>query len=557
MKDNHTKRYGAFVLLVLLFALAALFQLQARIRLESRDKAVAVVMLQDDVIQLANADGEDPSRWYQTLSDAGLTAVIVPAEQMDNPDVITPIETAGLDIAQLGGAGSDGLYFAPVEYDIQLSKGKTVSTSVASADSGRIWTMVENNPQTGCVLPEAYLVNESDAPWAKGFYLRQNIRARAAATELNDVQEVGDMLFRAVIDRGVQVLWITPLGDEDGINSEFQTYESLLNHLQMRIERCGYHFGMPQGLEALGLPRPVLILCGMGIFAAAVLLLCLLFGLQMRLAWILYLICALESVVGGFLKPQLQAVLLSLGASVVFPALSVYYLGMHLAKAKDNQSVSLWDYLRTILIGALITVIGGAYIGAVLGSWKYILVLQVFRGVKLSQFTVYLLSIILTAVLLLELRSARDLKLLLPSVNRKLLVRVISALIILVGVGMIYLMRSGDGMLSVSSLEVRFRSVLENLILYRPRTKEFLIAWPAVSLAFCFAARGDRLFAWLFGAMGGIGFASIANTFCHIRAHYLVSIARTALGLVIGLALGTILFILFRPAGSERKWKEK
>lgn len=557
MKDNHTKRYGAFVLLVLLFALAALFQLQARIRLESRDKAVAVVMLQDDVIQLANADGEDPSRWYQTLSDAGLTAVIVPAEQMDNPDVITPIETAGLDIAQLGGAGSDGLYFAPVEYDIQLSKGKTVSTSVASADSGRIWTMVENNPQTGCVLPEAYLVNESDAPWAKGFYLRQNIRARAAATELNDVQEVGDMLFRAVIDRGVQVLWITPLGDEDGINSEFQTYESLLNHLQMRIERCGYHFGMPQGLEALGLPRPVLILCGMGIFAAAVLLLCLLFGLQMRLAWILYLICALESVVGGFLKPQLQAVLLSLGASVVFPALSVYYLGMHLAKAKDNQSVSLWDYLRTILIGALITVIGGAYIGAVLGSWKYILVLQVFRGVKLSQFTVYLLSIILTAVLLLELRSARDLKLLLPSVNRKLLVRVISALIILVGVGMIYLMRSGDGMLSVSSLEVRFRSVLENLILYRPRTKEFLIAWPAVSLAFCFVARGDRLFAWLFGAMGGIGFASIANTFCHIRAHYLVSIARTALGLVIGLALGTILFILFRPAGSERKWKEK
>ena len=557
MKDNHTKRYGAFVLLVLLFALAALFQLQARIRLESRDKAVAVVMLQDDVIQLANADGEDPSRWYQTLSDAGLTAVIVPAEQMDNPDVITPIETAGLDIAQLGGAGSDGLYFAPVEYDIQLSKGKTVSTSVASADSGRIWTMVENNPQTGCVLPEAYLVNESDAPWAKGFYLRQNIRARAAATELNDVQEVGDMLFRAVIDRGVQVLWITPLGDEDGINSEFQTYESLLNHLQMRIERCGYHFGMPQGLEALGLPRPVLILCGMGIFAAAVLLLCLLFGLQMRLAWILYLICALESVVGGLLKPQLQAVLLSLGASAVFPALSVYYLGMHLAKAKDNQSVSLWDYLRTILIGALITVIGGAYIGAVLGSWKYILVLQVFRGVKLSQFTVYLLSIILTAVLLLELRSARDLKLLLPSVNRKLLVRVISALIILVGVGMIYLMRSGDGMLSVSSLEVRFRSVLENLILYRPRTKEFLIAWPAVSLAFCFAARGDRLFAWLFGAMGGIGFASIANTFCHIRAHYLVSIARTALGLVIGLALGTILFVLFRPAGSERKWKEK
>ena len=126
--------------------------------------------------------------------------------------------------------------------------------------------------------------------------------------------------------------------------------------------------------------------------------------------------------------------------------------------------------------------------------------------------------------------------------------RVISVMVILVGAGMIYLMRGGDGMLGVSTLENRFRAALENWILYRPRTKEFLIAWPAVSLAFCFAARKDRLFTWLFGALGGIGFASIANTFCHIRAHFLVSVVRTALGLVFGLLIGSILMILFRPA---------
>ena len=166
---------------------------------------------------------------------------------------------------------------------------------------------------------------------------------------------------------------------------------------------------------------------------------------------------------------------------------------------------------------------------------------------KLSQAAVYLFALLVLGWMLLELRGDRKLKSLLPSINRKLMVRVMSVIVILVGIGTIYLMRTGDGMLNASALENRFRSALENLILYRPRTKEFLIAWPAIAVAFCFAARKDRLFTWLFGTLGAIGFPSIANTFCHIRAHFLVSVARTALGLVIGLLIGTVLFILFRP----------
>ena len=103
-------------------------------------------------------------------------------------------------------------------------------------------------------------------------------------------------------------------------------------------------------------------------------------------------------------------------------------------------------------------------------------------------------------------------------------------------------------MLAVSAMESRFRAALEYWVLYRPRTKEFLVAWPAIALAFCFAARKDRLLAWMFGALGAIGFASVANTFCHIRAHFLVSVARTSLGLFIGLLIGAVLFIIIRPA---------
>ena len=548
MKQKQTKPRVALMLLTLLFALAAVFQLQARIRLESKDKAVAVVMLAEDVRLLSDAGGESVEQWYQSLAESGLSAVIVPSEQMQNPEVIDPIQAAGLEIAQLGGEGAPGLYFAPVEYDIQISQGQAQSAEIAPSNTGRVWTMVENNPQTGCVLPDGVEVTAPDSPWVKGFYLRQNERSRSVATELDDAQEVGDILFRAVADRGVQVLWITPLGDEDGLNTDRQTYTNLLTHLQSRIERCGLHYGIPQGLEALELSPVVLILCGLGILAGAVLLLCLLFPIRERIAWILYAACALECIAAGVLKPQLQEILLALGASVVFPALSIDYLGQRLAEAMEQPHASFPGYVRTVLIGALITILGGCYIGAVLGSWRYILVLQVFRGVKLSQIAVYLFAFVLLGWMLLELRKVHNLKSLLPSVDRRLLVRVVSVIVIFVGVGMIYLMRGGDGMLGVSALESKVRAALENWVLYRPRTKEFLIAWPAIALAFCFAARKDRLFAWLFGVLGGIGFASIANTFCHIRAHFLISVARTAIGLILGLLIGSLCFILFRPS---------
>ena len=58
----------------------------------------------------------------------------------------------------------------------------------------------------------------------------------------------------------------------------------------------------------------------------------------------------------------------------------------------------------------------------------------------------------------------------------------------------------------------------------------------------------------LFGVFGAIGFASVANTFCHIRAHFLVSLLRTGIGLVLGLVLGAIVLLILRacwPAPSD------
>ena len=130
-------------------------------------------------------------------------------------------------------------------------------------------------------------------------------------------------------------------------------------------------------------------------------------------------------------------------------------------------------------------------------------------------------------------------------------------IMILAAVGTVYILRTGDGMLSVSVGEQRVRNWLERVLLFRPRTKEFLIAYPAIAAAYCCAAHRSRLTAWLFGVFGAIGFASVSNTFCHIRAHFLVSLLRTGIGLVLGLVLGAIVLLILRacwptPSGNTQ-----
>ena len=175
--------------------------------------------------------------------------------------------------------------------------------------------------------------------------------------------------------------------------------------------------------------------------------------------------------------------------------------------------------------------------------------LRLFRGVKLSQLTVYAGGMVLLAMALLHTRGCSvrdDLRTLRQENSRHWRRKLLCLLVILAAVGTVYILRTGDGMLSVSVGEQRARNWLERVLLFRPRTKEFLIAYPAIAAAYCCAAHRSRLTAWLFGVFGAIGFASVANTFCHIRAHFLVSLLRTGIGLALGLVLGMLILLILR-----------
>ncbi|HYI66209.1 MAG TPA: DUF5693 family protein [Candidatus Limnocylindrales bacterium] len=107
-----------------------------------------------------------------------------------------------------------------------------------------------------------------------------------------------------------------------------------------------------------------------------------------------------------------------------------------------------------------------------------------------------------------------------------------------------FLLRSGNTG-TASDLELTLRQELENLVYVRPRTKEFLIGFPALLVGIVLAARTRH--GWWLYAVAAIGTASAIDTFTHFHTPLLVSVLRTGLSLAIGFGLGMVVLAALGP----------
>ena len=564
--------YRLFLIVAALCTLSAFWLLGVRIGVEQTQRQVDVVVSYEDVCALSDASGIPVQDWLTQLADAGARELLVTPEELTDPDIVRAAQDAGLGTAQAGGLAQGGTYFFAARYDTLAAAGQTgIDTDTeplaqaqvldALRESGSTLVLIEDRNQTGCVLPDGYSLDGYTGSMVKGFWLNQTFRARYQTLGYSGAEEIVNMLYRAVVDRGMTVLWLTPLTDAAGETvAQPEVYTQLLQDLAQRIAPAGYSYGGITGIPAKTVSPVLLMLCGIGVFAAAIVLLGVFVSLRAR--WLRVLLFALgcaESVGGTLLAPALQSTALALLAAIVFPCLAVAVLAAMLRESVQTRP-GIGRYIGMTALGTAITFWGCCYIGAILSGSEYLLVLRLFRGVKLSQLAVYAGGMLLLAMALLHTRGCtlrEDLETLRQENSRHWRRKLLCLLVILAAVGTVYILRTGDGMLSVSVGEQRARNWLERVLLFRPRTKEFLIAYPAIAAAYCCAAHRSRLTAWLFGVFGAIGFASVANTFCHIRAHFLVSLLRTGIGLVLGLVLGAIVLLILRacwpiPSGSTQ-----
>ena len=397
----------------------------------------------------------------------------------------------------------------------------------------------------GLLLDQFPAGAQGGVEYVRCFRLIEKYAARYAALGYSGAEEIENILYRAVTDRNVRVLWLEPF--TDAVTGETVTdgavYGAMLDSLRARLSRHGLTLGTD--FSVLPAHEPALwalVLCAFGLAAALMLLLVEGFGLRKKTAvWLLPVLCLAAALLLGA-EREASVRLFSFGAAVLFPCLAATLLIRRLARA---QAASLGRSLGAVAASAalcwLIVLAGGLFVGAFQSGTRWLLAIDNFRGVKLS----LLVPLVYAAYLIL--RRLSPLREIVSGKAFPVFVIVLAAAVVLI----VFLLRSGDGILPVGQAEQRARNALERWLLVRPRTKEFLIGWPCLGIAWIVCLRAAKRRAWPFVLLAVTGFSSVVNSFCHSRCPLWVSTVRGALGLLIGLAVALVFTALFhRPAGS-------
>jgi len=474
-------------------------------------RRVAWERANEGFVAVAPADGAPLSR----LAGAGIGAIAVRASALAAGAAPSPdaVRAAGLEVALvLDGAfperiASEGR-FALVLVERPLPADDPLLSHVL-ADGATL------------VLQEFTSGTVERALWGRG--QRRLARGHAVPEEdlVRDSAEVLAARFRrAAAERGVRVLLLSPLPGRSP-DETLAFYARTVT----RVREAGLEPG-PLAAPPHDVPLWARTLLHLGAAAWAGLLL-----VRFLPAGIVALLVAAGSValpltVGPVLLAQADALLVALAA----PVLGALILA-------PTRSAGIRAGVRRVLGFSLFSLAAGLLMAALLSGPAFVLGIAPFRGVKAALLLPPVLGTGL--VLLTERRTLRK-------ALRNL--RPAHAALALLGIaaGALALLRSGDFDPLVSGLEERARGWLENVLVARPRFKEFLVGHPALLLL---AADGmGSLWGGLLLFLGLVGQASILNTFAHPHTPLLLSLLRTGNGLLLGLLVGIALHALLHLA---------
>ncbi len=409
----------------------------------------------------------------------------------------------------------------------------------------------ENIEQKGIVE----LVTNLNYKTVRGFTMWDWIRQRYKAYGYEGAEEIENSIYRAVTERNIRFVLFKPFYEGiDKYLTDVNEYERTFTSLNERLEPHGMKLGKTNSVSEFHIGNLRLAILCLGVAVASVYLFNSVFKLHNNFGKILYLFS-----LGGFFAPfvsrNLSEKLFALCAAVAFSGLAVYYFMSMVKKIKSSKkelttSKMIVSSSIVLIITCLISLAGATFIVAILSDVKYMIELDIFRGVKIAQllpFGIYLLILILQFIN--ENVSENNLKTIITPIGKVLNANIKVYYIILAGIlgviGYIYIARTGhETNVQPANIELILRNFLENILIARPRTKEFLMAFPAIFAA-VFAANKKIPFATeAFMLIGVIGTSSIINTFCHIRTPLYLSIDRTLISICFGIIIGCIAIII-------------
>jgi hypothetical protein len=370
-------------------------------------------------------------------------------------------------------------------------------------------------------------------------------------------EEAAARFVRAAQERNIRILYVRPLLSTPAGEPALETNLRLVETVTKDLRRLGLVPQRARPMPPLEVPAPLVMLVAVGAAALALVALTDLaraVGLPVpaALVWAILAAAALGTAAAGITRfDTVWRQLLALGtASAAAAGATAWALPSGPVR---RPAVAGWlTLIRAVGLASL----AGVFVAALLSQWPFMLAFSTFLGVKAA----HVAPVALVALWLGFDRhgrgdwqdTVRDLGV---WIGRPL--RLGSALAVLVVglAGVMLLARTGNISLPLLGAEQQLRTVLESVLVARPRTKEFLVGYPALVLAGAAAGLGWRPAAVALAALGTVGAAGVINSFSHLHTPLVYTVWRTANALVLGAALAVpgvmvLLWLARRPARS-------
>jgi hypothetical protein len=340
-------------------------------------------------------------------------------------------------------------------------------------------------------------------------------------------EDVLRRVIRAIRERNIRLIYMRPIYTLTGEDSIIEENLQLITSIKAELEKEGFNLGKASFFEKWGGFRFANISMGIGI--ASVILLIGFDILPYSVLRILVVISLLAGLGTTILPFTIFRKLLALGIASIFPILPIW-----LVLFNGREEKVLYKIIKIALLG----IIGGVLVGGGLSSTDFMLQINQFMGVKVAHIIPFILLFI---VIYLKDREPVNNILIYP-------LNILSFLVILLlaGGALFYIARTGNiSSEAVWGFELKMRSALEQLMLVRPRTQEFLIGYPAIFLAIEFL-KTKRELGIIFGFVSLITPISIINSFCHIHTPIILTLFRTFNGFILGCIVGYLVLLIVR-----------
>lgn len=386
-------------------------------------------------------------------------------------------------------------------------------------------------------------------------------------------KEIENTLFRAVVERNIRLIYFKPIKefkDQHVYVTDLEEYQTMFTNLEKRLEEHNLFFGSKASvMEQYQVGLWAKLIIALGCVAAAVLLIRTILPIGRKLKAGLFGLGAIGAAGAYVVMSGYAELMTSFAAAIILPSAATLFIVKQSKEYADtlDRTERLTKIaglgILTLVCSVVIALIGGMMTAAPISSVNYMLEIDIFRGVKLAQLLplVFFIAAYLAYYGFgtskkhpgtLEYQDLREM------MNAGIKVWMVILGVLLLGVGYYYIERTGhDSSIQVSSLEMIFRNALEDDLIARPRSKEFLFAFPSVMMLVYTSIRRFKLWPILFGLASVIGMTSVANTFMHIRTPLYLGFARTGYSLLFGIVIGIAGILIFEAGHKIYKKLER